>query len=486
MFHINDSNEAKPCRASAPANCKFYKGEDDARHYDNIGEATVASEKLLQEQHGSLAKAAKYSFVRNFKEQEKTFNEDFDGFPNRFFNADLKGNTTRLNFDGTDPDSMTDAELYLFRHREMAARMFTSTSSTSDMNASGEDIEAALDRLGADEIVEIQEATTLRALGGQRAWMAKFDDQYVAILGNKRGSNLDRYSFKRAQHAPFETGRFVMTDIRTVIGADRAERKTGSELFKKIITDTSQPSTTEARRETVKMLNKLEDAQLEGANFRSQKAHIKEHSGSVATAYMDKKNPDKIRQDLMKNTKLNKIFRKVEIDNDVDPAEFANFEQAYAEVADKLPPIPGDKKPEIRIRKLGKHRATGIFFPHKNTICIDVRDSSAFIHEYGHYVDLIVKDNQSLNEDFRQITKDYSKKLTVPEGLAGRKREYYTTPTEVHSRMFEVYAHERLGIDNRLVNPGRFNDFDYEPITSDADLKKRSFDFFDKVFSKNT
>ena len=151
---------------------------------------------------------------------------------------------------------------------------------------------------------------------------------------------------------------------------------------------------------------------------------------------------------------------------------------------DKLPPMAEDRKPELRLRKLGKHRATGVFFPHKNTIAVDIRDSSSFIHEYGHYIDLTVKNNQSLNNEFTSVTKEYSSALKMPDVMGEGKREYYTTPTEVHSRAFEMYAHERLGINNRLLNPDKFNEFDYKPFKDNPELKEKTFAFFDKVFSK--
>ena len=483
MFHINDAGEAKPCKASVQSNCKFYKGEDDARHYEKAEDAAQASETFLKEQHGSLAVSTnKYSFVKDFRKQESHFKEDFDGFPNRFFNADLKGKL-RFDFDDVDVEDINDRTFMLFDSNATAVRLFTASSSTSDMNAPSEEIVNAVKRLGADEIIEVEDTKTLQALGSpNRAWMANFGDKSVAILSNKKGSNLAGYTFRLGAHPPFTKSGFVMTDTRTIMGADRAERKTGVKAFSTIVTGKNR--TPEQGKPVIRMLQKLQEAQFEGANFRAQKAHIKEHSGSVATAYMDKKNPDKIRQDLMKNTKLNKVFRKVEIDNDVDPSEFAQFEKDYYEIADKLPPIPHDRKPELRIRKLGKHKAVGVFFPHKNTIAIDVRDSSAFIHEYGHYVDFVVKNNSSLSAEFRQLSKDYSKNLSMPDGLSINKREYYTTPTDVHSRMFEIYAHERLGIDNKLLNPDRFKNFDYEPIMANTDLKNRSFDFFDKVFGK--
>lgn len=480
MFHINNDDEAKPCRAQTPEACRFFKGEDDSRHYENAQDASVESNRLLEAKHGATKRMSKYSFVKEFKEQEKQFNEDFDGFPNRFFNADLQGNVSYKDLNEIDPDEMDNIGLQFVRHKQLADRMFQSTSAPSDMNAADADVEAALARLGVENVESIDDVYTLRSLGATRAWRGVVDGEQIAIIGNKKGKNMERYSFRRGKTPPFERGSFMMASTRTIMGADRAETKTGTKLFSQIAGNNNDIPVSETRREAVRMLQSLNDAQAEGANFRAQRKYIKEHSGSVATAWMDKKNPDKTRQNMMENTKLNKVFSKVEIDNDVDPAEYADFEKSYTDAAKKLPPIPGDRKPELRIRKLGKHKATGVYFPHKNTICIDVRDSSAFVHEYGHYLDLTVQNNQSLQSDFRGIANSYKKNLTVP---AGGKQDYYTTPTEIHSRLFEMYAHEKLGIDNRLVDPDKFERFDYEPMKKDPEMKQKAFDFFDKVFA---
>ena len=101
----------------------------------------------------------------------------------------------------------------------------------------------------------------------------------------------------------------------------------------------------------------------------------------------------------------------------------------------------------------------------------------------GHYYDFMVKNNASLSKEFRGITKRYShglNKSKIPSG----KLSYYMTPTEIFARGFEMYAHEKLGVNNRLVKPDNFTRFDYEPFSSNSELKRDIYAFFDKTFGK--
>src|SRR5699024_2039384 len=148
-----------------------------------------------------------------------------------------------------------------------------------------------------------------------------------------------------------------------------------------------------------------------------------------------------------------------------------------------IPPSPTGREPSLRIRYLGKHKATGVFFPHANTIAVDVRDSSSFVHEYGHYVDLVTQDNASVGRGFREVVDSYSRKVEMPAGMES-KSGYYSTPTEVYARGFEMYAHERLGVDNRLLRKDKFDRFDFEPFQRDPELKEKMFDLFDEAFGR--
>src|SRR5699024_10859652 len=88
----------------------------------------------------------------------------------------------------------------------------------------------------------------------------------------------------------------------------------------------------------------------------------------------------------------------------------------------------------------------------------------------GHYVDLVTQDNASVGRGFREVVDSYSRSVKMPPGME-TKSGYYSTPTEVYARGFEMYAHERLGVDHRLLRKDKFDRFDFEPFQRDPALK---------------
>lgn len=485
-YHISEDGVTRPCKASV-RECALGLGEGSHFEASSVDEAKAMAEKINESKHGSEAqgmkkqtKKVKYSFMKEFKEKEQRFKEGFDGVPSRFFNADLLGKNKNVlfgvvqAFKDTQVPHLTPEErakadkIYASRKysvflksNDINARLATAMSSPGDNQASQEDVTNAFLALGADEVRVSEDGQT---------FYAAFGDEQVVANRQKRNQLFGYYAYRVQPENAFAQN-FLNSDVRSIIGFARLEKKGKIQgNFKNFMEsrfakrDGKRGSPEENATNTLLAVHTALQAQSEGKNFLLQKKHVKESSGAIATAYMDKKNPDQTRQEMMKNTVLNKYFSKVEIDNDVDPE---------------------DRRPELRIRKLGKHKADGMYFPHKNTIAIDVRDSSAFVHEYGHYLDFTVKSNQSLSQEFSGVVKDYSQDLRLPDNMSADKKDYYITPTEVHSRAFEIYAHEHLGIDNKTINPERFESFDYKPFKDNPQMKQAAFDFFDKVFAEN-
>lgn len=514
MFHINDKDEARSCRAKKPENCRFYKGEDDTRHYETVADAqSFIEEKLKEENGGNFEKKARYSFVKEFKKQEEKFNKDFDGVPNRFFNADLRGKTM--------PQNVSDEQLLAgkrsFQQTALNVRMMTAISQPSDNKINNKEVSELLTSEGYENIEEIKDPVLLKDFKSDRAWKTTLDGEDVVVIDGNAGTKISsKYAFRRDNEYFKAYNYWHKIDLRKIAGNKRIKEKTGNDLMGSVlgtethkkaqkehseavgfvaeniqnldVSDERKKELIEATKsinfkkiQTIDTLQKLEDAQLEGKNFIAQKKYVKEHSGSVATAYEDKKNPDKIRQDMMKNTRLNKYFRKVEIDNDVDPTEFAQFEKEYEEVMNVLPKIPKGKEPELRLRKLGKHRAHGIYFPHKNTVSIDVRSGrGSLIHELAHQYDFAVKGNASLRDDFRDIVKDYTTALKVPAGEPASRLEYLNTPTEILARGAEWFYYDKKGVRSSLIDESKFNNYDHEPFKN-AELREKMFAFFEKL-----
>lgn len=215
-----------------------------------------------------------------------------------------------------------------------------------------------------------------------------------------------------------------------------------------------------------------------------------------AKVYETKKNIRPEIQQTMKDTSLLEHFRYVEIDDEVDLAKFKHFEKEVTQLISYLPQT--ESKPELRLRKLGNHKALGLYFPGLNTIAVDFRSSKdthvvggagvqSFIHEYGHYLDYNYgKDSLSLSKDFQPILKAYQEEIIKEDyqdiqtntkyGL-----DYYTTPTEVFARAFELYSKE-IGLQTSLMHEevAYENSSPYRAFTSEN--KKQIISYFDSQF----
>ncbi|MGN9009013.1 ArdC-like ssDNA-binding domain-containing protein, partial [Ligilactobacillus salivarius] len=196
-----------------------------------------------------------------------------------------------------------------------------------------------------------------------------------------------------------------------------------------------------------------------------------------ARSWQTKKNINKATLDAMEKSSLKQDFKDLELDNDVDIDKFRKLEPEIRETVKFLPKSTNDEKPILRFRKLGNHHATGLFVPFNNTLAVDFRSYESkseyrpsgvgiesFIHEYGHFLDYnannseLSKDGQtrqyanrfkhilSMQDDFKEILHQTQHEIQnrVANGLKMSSHfiNYYTTPTEVYARAFEVYSSE--------------------------------------------
>ena len=157
--------------------------------------------------------------------------------------------------------------------------------------------------------------------------------------------------------------------------------------------------------------------------------------------------------------------------------------------------------PILRLRKLGNHKAAGLYVPSLNTIVVDFRNPSeihgnhaekeasfsSFIHEYGHYLDynLVNSDGMttslSLEPEFRPIIEKYVEQLKengIYSQSHGKTANYYAVPTEVFARAFEVYAYEK-GLRSPLM---KSEDYGTEPqyVSFTPEIREEITKYFDE------
>ncbi len=186
-----------------------------------------------------------------------------------------------------------------------------------------------------------------------------------------------------------------------------------------------------------------------------------------AKAFQTKKHIKKTHQERMKHNSFLDYFGFVELDNDVCLEKFSIIEENFQELC-KTMTVPKRKDYQFRIKKLGKHRAAGLFYPYFKTTIFDLNHPNAFVHELWHQIDHILgeskrEDYYSETINFRPFLREYKeliiekiRKLPMDDpfkqqwnGTSKFNKSYYFTPTEVFARCGEIYIAEK-GLNNSL------------------------------------
>lgn len=223
-----------------------------------------------------------------------------------------------------------------------------------------------------------------------------------------------------------------------------------------------------------------------------------------AKSWQTKKNINKSTLEVMNNSNLNIPFESLELDNGVDLDRFKQVEITFQEMMNVLPKSTNRERPILRLRRLGNHKALGLFVPYNNTIAVDFRSSKSkteyqpagvgiqsFIHEYGHFLDYNTSTeagiSSSLQNDFSDILYqvqhkiDNHQKMVGKEVFPNRVANYFKVPTEVFARAFEVYSSE-VGLDNSLIFDKSVyqNELQYTFFTDD--IREKITEYFDNKF----
>lgn len=213
-------------------------------------------------------------------------------------------------------------------------------------------------------------------------------------------------------------------------------------------------------------------------------------SGDYARAFQTKKNiPVKILEAMQKSEFLKQGFHFVEYDEDTDLTKVSIIAKEWEALRKKLP--LSTKTTELRFRKLGNYRAYGVYFPYINCMSVDLRHINSFIHEYAHHLDYTYASNVlSVQEDFLPIIQAYrtnwakvSKKNKDVVYTVDQK-QYYTTPTEIFARGYEVYL-TLAGLKTNLLKTKEVmaQDDAYKAFLVDEELLLLVKAYYQKVFS---
>lgn len=191
--------------------------------------------------------------------------------------------------------------------------------------------------------------------------------------------------------------------------------------------------------------------------------HRQRHQ-KIATAYITKKNIPAYIDNAMKNSKFLKYFGYVEYDEEVDLEAVSRIEDEFRRLNEQY--FLGISFPDVclRFRKLGKHKASGLYFPGFHTLCVDIRSPSSFIHEYFHMLDDQLGD-LSLDVSFVEIVEEYkhafldslpSLDSATVKKLHGNTKynlRYFFRRAEIFARCGEIYFNRILKVKTSLLEP---------------------------------
>ena len=186
-------------------------------------------------------------------------------------------------------------------------------------------------------------------------------------------------------------------------------------------------------------------------------------SGDYARSFQTKKNIPGKCVSAMARSGFNRYFGYVEFDEECDLSLMEELFREYDAFTKELL-INSFPEVSLRFRKLGNHKATGLYYYTLKCLCVDVRYPGAFVHEVGHAIDYHldhISDKFAFSkvaERYESLLKEYVAKgkkeeVAVLKGKTKYNLQYYLMPTDIFARCFEMYVVRIRKIDNSLCKP---------------------------------
>ena len=213
---------------------------------------------------------------------------------------------------------------------------------------------------------------------------------------------------------------------------------------------------------------------------KNQNYVVSNSSGKTARVFETKKNINDETFEAMNKSSLNNYFSFIEFDNDLDLTKILYFEEEVNNLPSEILNLIKNKI-ELRFRKLGRHNASGVFFPTRKCIGVDIRYSTSFIHELGHALDYNNEGKTySLNFEFKEIREKM--RSFMKEKKVGNFK-YYSSATEIFARAFEFYFLKTYN-SNHDFDVISKSKMDTIPLSfNEAGLEDAVIAYFDEFFS---
>lgn len=241
----------------------------------------------------------------------------------------------------------------------------------------------------------------------------------------------------------------------------------------------------------------LEEMIQDGMEIQELEKRLTALNSSYAKTYMTKKNiPLKI-QNFMKNNHFLAMFGEVEADELCDLEKLNQLADEFILLSKQLY-LPQAKDHSLRFRRLGHHKAAGIYYPGFNTLAVDIDSPHSFIHEWFHLIDfenLLL----SADSDFKPLLNLYRRLVDESVEALGEEdatyqawfhkkskysRAYYLSNEEAFARMGELYVSEILEIKSSFNEKRRETLIEQLVYPTDLELMLAIKDYFDGLFNR--
>ena len=215
--------------------------------------------------------------------------------------------------------------------------------------------------------------------------------------------------------------------------------------------------------------------------------------GSHARSFQTKKQTVQKYVKAAKQCILNERFGFIEFDESIDLEKVSTVAEQMKAFLDGYFNSLDLSDVSLRFRKLGGHKASGLYYPAYRCICIDIHSPSSFVHELGHCIDHIASDkliplseqgafislwykySYLLDKSFWNLSADVRDRL---KGSSKYNMSYYKVKTEVFARCFEMYVVRVLGFNNSICMQDEGDSFAYP---KDDGLDEMIKAYFDKL-----
>ncbi len=193
-----------------------------------------------------------------------------------------------------------------------------------------------------------------------------------------------------------------------------------------------------------------------------KRAEQKKEREGYAKSFQTKRNIPQKTLDAMEKSILKQYFHFVEYDEDTDLLKVKVVEEEIRQflethLSDHLEKLT---EVDLRYRRLGNHRASGLYYPFFRTLCVDIHTPASFVHEMGHCIDYTNGElsNRLFHKEFATLYNRYEhafdrKVYRNGATLKGKyDRSYYLKETEVFARSFELYMAYVVGLEGSILD----------------------------------